>query len=217
MNVRWTPVVAGMLLFLPFSCVRRPADDGFGDGLIGQEHAEYASDRKSEVQPHAQAASAGAVEPVVPWENRKETSQPPVPDEDTEDRVREMFAELAAGNPDGVARWMVPIDLFLRIKDMHMPTAAQNERSARELHASLLRESRVRAGRFLARGNARQASFESMEIGDCAFVPVGRDFNRIAYWECRKNRIFYHVEGERKSLVVRRIVNWGRTWHLLEW
>ncbi len=202
--------------FVLAGCGVHRSDDGFGDGLIGQEN-EPSVPGQSTGGAQGAVGTARAGESQVPWENRRETSQPPLPDEDTEDRVREMFSELAGGNARGVSRWMIPLELLRRIKDMHMASPEENDRAVQAMHAELSRKSENRARRFLARGRMAQASFESLELGQCRFVPAGRDFNRLAFWLCEKNRIYYHVEGERKSLDVRRLVNWGRTWYLLEW
>lgn len=199
-------------------CEVHRTDDGQGDGRIGQAPDLPAVQKESESQePQKTGVGTMTAEGTVPWENRRETAQPPLPDEDTEDHVREMFAELAAGKPEGVRRWLVPLEKLQSIQDMHMPSPEKNRRAVESLHAELTSRARNRAARFLKRNSMAQASFESLELGQCRFVPAGRDFNRLAFWSCEKNRIYYHVEGDRKALDVNRIINWGRTWYLWEW
>ncbi|PKN47617.1 MAG: hypothetical protein CVU59_02285 [Deltaproteobacteria bacterium HGW-Deltaproteobacteria-17] len=198
-------------------CLPAPADDGQGTGLIGQtpDQLRRATDTPDPDTKVAQAAGAG--KNPIPWENRKETSEPPLPDEDTEDRVREVFKGLARSRPDAIERWFVPLPVLTKIKDMHMASPDEQDRAVRSLHADLLARSRDRLARMLGRRAFGTATFESLELGACRFVGPGTDFNRLAYWTCEKNTVYYHVDGERKTLTVRRLINWGRSWYVLEW
>ncbi len=198
-------------------CLPQPVDDGQGTGLIGQtpEQVHRAADAPEKTAVAVDAGGPGKLQ--VPWENRKETSEPPLPDEDTEDRVRDLFKGLSRSRPDAIDRWFVPLAVLTRLKDMHMSTPAEHDRAVRSLHNELLARSRGRLARLLGRNAFGTATFESIELGACRFVAPGADFNRLAYWNCEKNTVYYHAEGDRKSLTVRRLINWGRSWYVLEW
>lgn len=212
----WPCVALGLLLplWLSAGCVPEPLDDGRGTGVLG-EPVEAAA-----ASPGARGAAPAEMGPVaapVPWENRKETSAPPIPDEDTEDRVRELFKGLAGGRADALGRWFVPLQVLARIKDMHLGTPEEQERAVASLHAEAFARGRDRLARLLARRPLSTATFESIELGECRFVPPGADFNRLAHWSCEKNTVYYHADGDRRSLTVRRLINWGRSWYVLEW
>lgn len=202
-------------IFVLAYCEVYRTDDGFGDGLIGQTREPL----EQQINENAvkQKSFKHSHEDPIPWENLKETAQPPVPNEDTEDHVREMFAKLAKSGPDGVLQWIIPIGIFQRIKNMHMSSFEENQRAVLVLHTELTTRAKRKASRFLTRNPIMQASFESLELGNCSFVPPNKDFNRLAFWSCEKNRIYYHLDGERKNLEIRKLINWGRTWYLLEW
>lgn len=208
-------LVRALLLALAMAaCVPEAADDGRGTGVIGAPPGTVAE------APGAAAAPsdmAGPVAAPVPWENRKETSAPPIPDEDTEDRVREMFKGLSSGRADALARWFVPLPILARLKDMHLATPEEQERAVASLHTEALTRGRGRLARLIERRGFTSATFESIELGECRFVPPGADFNRLAHWSCEKNTVYYHADGDRRSLTVRRLINWGRSWYVLEW
>ncbi|PKN23046.1 MAG: hypothetical protein CVU65_14495 [Deltaproteobacteria bacterium HGW-Deltaproteobacteria-22] len=206
-----------ILTLLASGCLPKPADDGQGAGLIGQtpDQIRRATDSPDPAAVVAEASGPG--KNPIPWENRKETSEPPLPDEDTEDRVRDLFKGLTQSRPDAIERWFVPLVVLTKIKDMHMSSPAEQDRAVRSLHADLLSRSRDRLARMLGRRAFGTATFESLELGACRFVGPGTDFNRLAYWTCEKNTVYYHVDGDRKTLTVRRLINWGRSWYVMEW
>jgi len=196
-------------------CVPEPVDDGQGTGHIGQAPDPAVTAPGGPRPPEARLPGSPA--DPVPWENRKETSAPPLPDEDTEDRVRDLFRGLSRSRPDALDRWFVPLPILARIKDMHMGTPEEQDRAVRSLHAGALARGRDRLARLTGRRPFASATFESIELGECRFVPPGADFNRLAHWSCEKNTVYYHADGDRRSLTVRRLINWGRSWYVLEW
>ena len=215
-NRRLLHWLAAVIWSLIAGCLPPSADDGQGTGLIGQttEQVQLAD----APDPAVVTADMGApVKNLVPWENRKETSAPPLPDEDTEDRVRDVFKGLSQNRPEAIDRWFVPLAILAKIKDMHLATPAEQERAVRSLHSDQLARSRERLGRLLGRRPFGAATFESIELGACHFVAPGTDFNRLSYWICEKNTVYYHTEGDRKTLTVRKLINWGRSWYVMEW
>jgi hypothetical protein len=207
-------VGALVLVLAMVSCVPEPVDDGRGTGVIGEpvEAATPAPGARAAAEPDM----AGPVAAPVPWENRKETSAPPIPDEDTEDRVREVFKGLSQKRADALARWFVPLPVLARIKDLRLATPEEQERAVASLHAEALTRGRGRLARLIERRGFTAATCESIELGECRFVPPGADFNRLAHWSCEKNTVYYHADGDRKTLTVRRLINWGRSWYVLE-
>ena len=197
-------------------CAPAASDDGTGTGLIGQTPEQIRNLMETEEKETNQTATGPAQNPV-PWENRKETSEPPLPDEDTEDRVRELFKAMKIKAPDALERWYLPLDIAMRIKDMHMGSPTEEQRAVRSWHAGQLTRSRNRFSRLISGNPFDLATFESIELGTCRFVQAGADFNRLAYWNCEKNLVYYHVEGERKHFTVRQLINWGRSWYVREW
>ncbi len=199
------------------SCLPPAADDGQGTGLIGQTPEQIQRILESLPQTPSPEKKKQDPKAAIPWENRRETAEPPLPDEDTEDRIRELFKRLRNRQQDALEAWFIPLEVFLKIKDMHLATPEEGIRAAQRLHAEQLQKSRERLKSLPTRVPVDTATFESVELGTCRFMEAGSDFNRLAFWNCENNRVFFHVEGDRRNFRVRRLINWGRTWHVMEW
>jgi hypothetical protein len=126
---------------------------------------------------------------------------------DVADRARAVVDALNGGSVEDAARFFLPLDPFLAIKDMD---------GARGYHAHLLRAYRRDIDHYRARLPAgSRAEFVRFEPSRaCTWMAVGREANRLPYWSCYGSRIVVRAGSSTLSLRVHVLIHWGDRWYV---
>ncbi len=204
-----------LVLLLLFGCTQEVVDDGIGEGMVGQKEGTYEAFVKGRpvVAVRGRERLLGSASPI-PQENRIETPRPPVPGNATEDAGRHFLEGLARGRPKESMAFVVPKALFVRLREMHMGEPERARRAALHMANQLRARLFARLSRLSSRPRYRDATFESIALGKCTWVPRHKEWNRYPYWKCQQNTLYYHVEGERRALRIKTLINWGRRWYI---
>jgi hypothetical protein len=215
-NLKTSPFVITVLLFALFSCKPDISDDGRGNMMVGQEKGDYQAFFKTKSSVKGAQNKVLKVAFKIPDENLFEPEEPPLPDVDTEEDARTLIDGLSQNNEKFYLSMSVPIDLMERIKDMHLGNKDSERKAARRYAAKLRKGIKTKIKKILKKTSFTGATFESIVLGKCKWVGVQSNWNRYAYWICRSNVVYYHLKGDRKSLKIKKMFNWGKRWFILK-
>ncbi len=200
------------------ACNRSMVDDGVGDQMVGQKPGAYEAYLKGAPAPAVTGPMKGLPADrtsAVPQENLVESPAPPIPDLETEDLARAFVGGVGRGEHEKAMTFAIPVALMVRIRDMHMTELSRARVAARKLALKTRARIARTVQRLIKRGKMKDATFESIALGSCKFITKGADWNRYAFWRCTGSSLFYHVEGERKSLKIKEMINWGAKWYIV--
>jgi hypothetical protein len=147
-------------------------------------------------------AADGAL--LVPPQNQAEGTRPGV--ESAAELSRLLLAAIVADDPASAARTVFPAEAFEILKDLPEPLA-YHRRMVRwyeeDLHAEHQRL-----------GEPVELSFERFQLGRCTWQAPHTEGNLIAYWSCRRNRIFARAGTRPVEVEIRVVINWGDRWYI---
>ena len=208
--------IMALSLFFLVACNPEIPDDGTGGGMVGQNKGDYERFLKGKpLRRDVQKAAIPAKGLHIPAENLVEAAQPPVPDLETEDLARAFINGVSGGDAQKALAFVLPVELTVRIKDLHMVDVRRARAAAKELAGRRRRAVARRVARLIKKGRMREGTFESIALGSCVWVAKGEDWNRVAFWRCKKSTLYYHVEGERRFLRISEMINWGKRWYIV--
>ncbi|MEO0326110.1 MAG: hypothetical protein AAF447_24385 [Myxococcota bacterium] len=134
---------------------------------------------------------------------------PPRPSaEGAQERARQLFDAIKAGDPTLGLAFFMPREVFRQIKGVADPDRfydrmlAMFERDVRELHEALGTD-------------AERATFLRLELSRRrGWVGVREESNRLPYWAQRHNTLVYRVGDEERHFEVRTLNAWDGEWYL---
>ena len=158
----------------------------------------------------AQAEAPPIAATPIPAENLANLREaPPRPSFAADDeRPRRLFQAIVQDSPDLARDFFFPREAFKHVKAMD-----ESDRYWRRLYARF--ETDIHALHTQTPDLAR-AEYDSLELSRRgAWMRPGEEGNRLPYWAARFNRLFYRVDGERRSLELRVLIQWGERWYLI--
>jgi len=141
---------------------------------------------------------------LVPLENLTQGTRPGM--ESAEELARALLAAIVADDPASAGRTVFPAAAFEILKDLPEPLA-YHRRMVRwyeeDLHAEHERL-----------GAPPELAFERFQLGRCTWQAPHTEGNLLAYWSCRRNRIFARAGTRPVEVELRVMINWGDRWYV---
>jgi hypothetical protein len=204
-----------LIVFALFTaCNPHIEDDGQGNRIVGQKSGEWELFSKNKTETKKVKISKSN-KISIPSENIIESPEPPIPGVDTENRGRIFIKGLKGKSLKNTKQLFIPYKYFSKIKDMHMGDKVKENRALKKLYTKKINKFNKKMKKLFKKKDFSEATFESIIIGKCSWIARDNNWNKIAYWKCSRNRIFYHNDGERKFLKIKHLYNWGKKWFIV--
>ncbi|MGM0596266.1 MAG: hypothetical protein ACQES9_04435 [Myxococcota bacterium] len=201
----WLIFILGMI-----AC-KQEVDQGNLNGIIGQKPGEFsqALKQKSGVKKKPEAKTK-----KIPNQNLHESRYAPLPDVDTEEAARQMVEALATQKLKKAEPFLISFKVMSKLKKMHMSSVAREKKIIKSMVKSKKKKIYNKLRKAIKNTRLNGATFESIILGKCSWVKPESSWNQLGYWSCLNNRIYYHQQGERKYLIIDRMINWGKRWYI---
>ena len=152
--------------------------------------------------PWAAAAEKPAVE--VPPENQEKGARPALGG--AEAMARKILDAIVKDDPAAVADQFFPAAAFDVLKDMPKP---------RDYHGQLVKWYVADIHREHERlKGATKVEFDGFNAGRCVWKVIGSEGNKLPYWSCYRNEFHAKVDGQRLSIGLKAMINWGKVWYV---
>ncbi|MBU1220706.1 hypothetical protein KKF34_03870 [Myxococcota bacterium] len=195
-----TPII---LLFLLSGC-KSYSDKEFGKGDVNINTSVFEAQDK--VAGRSKSVKKKHGKPSVPTENLKFSFNPPLPDVESEDHFRQFINALARKAPPPSIQ--VTEEIFRQLWN------TGSDEVVRKIYKSQEAKYTKWLGKVSKIKDLGGSIFESIDLGKCIWNKPGENLARYGYWLCKKSRVYYHSGGDRKSLILPDLINWGQHWYL---
>lgn len=192
-----------ILLFLLSGC-QSYGDKEFGKGDVNINTSVFEPQEKT--GKNIKTATKKHGKSSIPTENLKFAFNPPLPDVESEDHFRQFINALSGmKTPPSI---QVTEEIFRQLWNT----------GSDEVTGKIYKNQEAKYLKWIGKISKIKdlggSIFESIDLGKCSWNKPGENLARYGYWLCKKSKIYYHSGGDRKSLILPDLINWGQHWYL---
>ncbi|MBN2723717.1 MAG: hypothetical protein JXR95_06570 [Deltaproteobacteria bacterium] len=196
-----------VLIMVSFSSCTESEAGNFGSGTVNMDLSLFAGSGKTE---HQFIRKNEKKVESVPIENMARSFSPPLPDVDSEEHFRVFLNSISKGNSD-IPDIKVPFNIFSKIWKFD----DSDNSMSRKIYSTMTAKFRKWVTKISNTGILANSTFESFELGKCAWNNPGENLARYGYWLCKNPVIYHHQGATRKVLKLPPVLNWGKKWYFL--